>query len=90
MELSLKASMANLLDACKRNLTEVAMALLQEDEFAIDARDRNQYTPLHWACTNYNMELAMALVDRGADVDARYEHQRTPLHYACISGNVEV
>ena len=36
------------------------------------------------------MELAMALVDRGADVDARTEAQRTPLHYACDKGNMEV
>ena len=38
------------------------------------------------ACINGNVELAMDLVDRGADVDARDEFQMTPLHHACING----
>ena len=36
------------------------------------------------------MELAMALVDRGADVDARDEDESTPLHDACYSGHMEL
>ena len=83
--------MANLLDACERNLTEVAKSLLQEEGVEIDARDETfQRTALHCACINGNMELAMALVDRGADVDARDEDQRTPLHFACANGNMEL
>ena len=54
------------------------------------ARDVSQRTPLHSACFNGNMEVAMALVDRGADVHARDVSQRTPLHCACISCNMEV
>ena len=42
------------------------------------------------ACWKGNMELAMALVDRGADVDARDEFQRTPLHEACGNGHMEL
>ena len=42
------------------------------------------------ACKNGDMELAMALVDRGADVDARDEYQETPLHHGCIYGHMEV
>ena len=81
--------MANLLDSCRRDLTEVVMALLQEEELPIDARDVNQWTPLHHACIKGNMEVAMALVDRGADVHARDVDQRTPLHEACINGHLE-
>merc|ERR1711871_379810 len=36
------------------------------------------------------MEVAMALVDRVADVDARDVNQRTPLHDACVKGHMEV
>ena len=36
------------------------------------------------------MELAMALVDRGADIDARDVGQSTPLHYACFEGHMEL
>ena len=83
--------MANLLDACERNLTEVAKSLLQEEGVEIDARDEtNQRTALHWACDNGNMELAMALMDRGADVDARSVDEDTPLHKACYRGNMEL
>ena len=60
--------MANLLDACRTNLTEVAMSFLHEEELFIDARDEFQRTPLHYACYKGNMELAMALVKKGANV----------------------
>ena len=32
----------------------------------VDARDEDQWTPLHDACAKGNMEVTMALVDRGA------------------------
>ena len=82
--------MANLLDACERNLTEVVKSLLEAEGVEVDARDETyQRTALHFACVNGNMELAMALVDRGADVHARDVDQRTPLHDACINGHLE-
>ena len=56
----------------------------------VDARNVDQSTPLHEACGNGHMELAMALVDRGADVDARNEDESTPLHYACRKGDMEL
>ena len=56
----------------------------------VDARDENQKTPLHRACGEGHMEVAMALVDRGADVDARDEAQATPLHDACVKGHINV
>ena len=52
--------------------------------------DGAQRTPLHHACIKGHMEVAMALVDRGADVDARTVFQSTPLHYACHNGHMEV
>ena len=42
---------------------ELAMALVDK-VVDIHAVDENQITPLHYACRNGNMELAMALVDR--------------------------
>ena len=33
-----------------------------------DARTEDQWTPLHWACRKGDMELAMALVKKGANV----------------------
>ena len=42
------------------------------------------------ACDNGNMDVAMALVDRGADVNARDVDESTPLHTACDKGHMEV
>ena len=45
---------------------------------------------LHWACEYGHTEVAMALMERGADIDARDDDQRTPLHYACDKGLTKV
>ena len=47
-------------------------------------------TPLHCACIKGHTEVAMALMERGADIDARDDSQMTPLHYACVEGLTEV
>ena len=46
---------------------EVVIALVDRGA-DVDARTVNQDTPLHWACDEGNMELAMALVKKGANV----------------------
>ena len=53
-------------------------------------KDGAQRTPLHHACINGHMELAMALVDSGADIHAEDDNQRTPLVFACVYGRNEV
>ena len=42
------------------------------------------------ACRLGDTELAMSLVDRGADVEAIDKDQRTPLLFACVKGRNEV
>ena len=52
---------------------------------AVDARDKNQQTPLHRAAwKNPSAEVIKALVSAGANVDARDDCQRTPLHCAAL------
>ena len=48
------------------------------------------YTPLHDACERGQLEVAMAVIDKGADVNARDEYGNTPLHYALEKGQTEV
>ena len=50
----------------------------------------NQRTPLHWACINGRLEVAMALIEKGAAIDARDSDQYTPLYWAFRSGHLEV
>ena len=49
-----------------------------------------QNTPLNIACGNNNMELAMALLDRGANIHTRNIKKSTPLHNACKNGSLEL
>ena len=65
------------------------MALIEKGA-AIDARNSDQNTPLHEACHNGHLEVAMALIEKGADVYARDIDQNTPLHFAIIYGHLEV
>ena len=44
----------------------------------VDARDVSQWTPLHAACVHGHMELAMALVKKGANVFAVNIHGDEP------------
>ena len=57
----------------------------------IDSRDDDDYgsTPLHWACLKGHREIALLLLERGADIEAGDEDGRTPLHFACLRGHVE-
>jgi ankyrin repeat protein len=63
-------------------------ALLQAGA-AVDARDKNQDTPLHWAAENSHVEAMRVLLKAGAAVDAEDEHKRTPLHWAAENGHIE-
>ena len=74
----------------KKETTAADINAILDKGANVNARNVLQSTPLHIACGNGHMELAMALVDRGADVDARDVAQRTPLHWACVDGHMEV
>ena len=43
-----------------------------------------------WACGNGHADVALALIDRGANVEAVNEFGRTPLICACDNGHVHV
>ncbi|KAH9055788.1 ankyrin repeat-containing domain protein [Lactarius deliciosus] len=46
----------------------------------VNARDKYQATPLHFACSHGNFETALVLLDHGAEVNARNDNGQTPLH----------
>jgi len=53
----------------------------------VDARDRQDKTPLHWVETK---EVAELLIAEGADVHAKDKYGWTPLHQAARSGRNEI
>jgi ankyrin repeat protein len=48
----------------------------------VNAEDKDQANPLHFACSHGNFETALVLLDHGANVNAQNSESRTPLHCA--------
>jgi len=75
--------------AAKRGEGDAVRALLDQDASLIDARDRDESTPLHCACWKGHQDVVALLIERGADVKARNHNTHwgdTPLH-AAAHGN---
>jgi ankyrin repeat protein len=60
---------------------KIVEALLEKGA-TIDARNREQQTPLHYACFFGHLNVAMTLIDNGADIHAIDDDGNTPLHLA--------
>ena len=56
------------------------MLIEQGDD--IEAKDKNDRTPLHVAAESNSLDVATLLIDLGADIEANNEHGETPLHLA--------
>jgi cytohesin len=48
----------------------------------VNAEDKDQATPLHFACSHGNFETAVVLLDHGANVNEQNFDGQTPLHRA--------
>ncbi len=48
----------------------------------LDAKDNQNWTPLHRASWNNHIEIARLLIDKGADVEAKNNKGLTPLYWA--------
>ena len=62
----------SLIEAIKDGNIREALAMISRGQ-GLQERDDDQRTPLHCACINGHTEVAMALMERGADIDARDE-----------------
>ncbi|KAJ3655454.1 hypothetical protein Zmor_014585 [Zophobas morio] len=62
------------------------MKLLSVDNYKklVDDRDKNGETPLYEACQNGYYNLAVLLVDHGANINVGTNEGSTPLHTACL------
>jgi hypothetical protein len=60
--------------------------LLARYPFLVNARDKGGHTPLHRASVWGDLETAVFLIRKGADVDARSDDGMTPLHCAMVRG----
>jgi uncharacterized protein len=52
--------------------------------------NRPGWTPLHYACTNGHLDIALFLLDKGAVVDAPSPNETTPIMMAIRAGNIQL
>ena len=56
----------------------------------VNARDKDNRTPLHWAANKGHKAVVELLIANGADVNAREKAGKTSLHAAAIGGHRDV
>lgn len=77
--------------AClKEDLKKVSVLLEFMTISDIDACNNKGQTALHIACEKGYREIALALLDKGADFNQQDKHKKTPLHLACQQGFVNI
>ncbi|NXA48263.1 ANR49 protein, partial [Nothocercus julius] len=79
-----------LLWAAENNRLSTVRRLLSQKLAPVNARDEDQYTPLHRAAYSGHLDVAHELVAQGADIHAQTVDGWTPLHSACKWNNTKV
>ena len=64
--------------------------LLIDKGAQLEAKNIDDWTPLHYAAFQGHVEIVRLLCDRGADVEARSIYGRTSLHYATMNGHISI
>ncbi|MBS0606227.1 MAG: ankyrin repeat domain-containing protein [Verrucomicrobia bacterium] len=83
------------LKAIKESNCNDLVSLLQQAKqkrlpFNINVKINTEYTALHVACWENNLELARLLIEAKASVKVRNKDGHSPLHLACMHGNAEL
>ena len=76
--------------ATKNGNTAAVKEMLEQDPLLINARDKDDSTPLHYAAWKGHVEIARTLLRLGADVNAQNRNTHwgnTPLHAAAHANN---
>ncbi|MED6263545.1 hypothetical protein CHARACLAT_005605 [Characodon lateralis] len=74
----------------EKHLKLLAELLLGRRRTNVNAKDEDQYTPLHWAAQNGDEAMTRLLLDRGATINETDGQGRTPAHVACQHGQENV
>lgn len=85
---SLETGYNALLDACERDLTDIAILIIDNGHCDINAVDKEQkWTPLMHAITNNNEVLMRRLLEKHCDFNTMDIEGNTPLHLAVMNEN---
>ena len=76
---------------CAENgFTTSVKRLLSIRNINVNVKSLNGWSPLHWAAVYGHVEIALLLLQNGAEVNARSINGVTPLHYAAMYGHVDI
>lgn len=64
--------------------------ILQSGTVMIDAKDHNDFTPLHIAVGQNHYDIVIELLRHGADPNAQDDEGNTPLHFAAEGNNLKL
>lgn len=85
--LSAQAARGDIFHAIRAGSLDHVQKMLDRDPALVRARDSaHNSTPLHLAVARNRLDIAAALVARGADVNAGNDVKQTPLHFAAQFG----
>ncbi|HNR39916.1 MAG TPA: ankyrin repeat domain-containing protein [Acidobacteriota bacterium] len=76
-------------DAVRAGDAAAVRALLERSPEALTARDGGGNTPLHIAAASGNVELILALIEKGAPLELQNARIKTPLHLAAMNDRTE-
>ncbi|UCC38611.1 MAG: ankyrin repeat domain-containing protein [Candidatus Aminicenantes bacterium] len=65
-------------------------SIIDKNPTLIITRDLNNRTPLHFAATTGNKQIAEYLLSKGADINLKNSDGRTPLHFAASNRQKDV
>jgi ankyrin repeat protein len=72
----------------ENNLPEVCRLLSVGAD--VNAKDRYEWTPLHWACARGRVAVVNELRSRGANIEAKNNTGNTPLHIAASMDHLAI
>ena len=78
------------LNACRNGQKNIVRIFIERGGIDLDRRDAEGNTALHYVCREGFRDLAVLLLDRGADPSLTNNRGGTPLHAAARKGNREI
>lgn len=67
---------------------DLSICLIEKTDIDLNQKDKNGYTPLHFAVQNNTYQTVKALLKKGATVDTLDKFGNTPL-FKCVTENVD-
>jgi len=88
--LALQTSSDTIFEAAEQGDLAKVQALVEKNPELVQAKDKEQGTPLHSAAASGHIKIVEYLLSKGADVNARNAVNQNPLLYAAYHGHAEI